>query len=97
MDVGRIVITAGASVVLEDGESEVLLNRHRNGDYGNMSHVDACINDFAVEDGGPVRSAYRTRSGHHVVIITAAENADGQRTTKIALPQELYDETPKRS
>lgn len=87
MNVGQIVTSVGAKALLEPGESESLIKRHCGGDYGNVTLVDASVNDFAVEDGGgPIISRYRIRSGHEVVVIT---EADGR--TKIALPQEMYD------
>lgn len=99
LELGQIVLTLGAEAVLEKGESADLLNRHKAGDYGNVSHVDACINDFAVEDGGgPITSVYRTRKGFEVLVITEAPDASGHRPcTKIALPQEVHDEPPKRA
>jgi hypothetical protein len=87
MKLGQIVTSVGAKALLEPGESESLLKRHCGGDYGNVSVADACVNDFAVEDGGgPILSRYRIRSGHEIVIVTEADGL-----TKIALPQELYD------
>jgi hypothetical protein len=87
MKVGQIVTSVGAKALLEPGESESLIKRHCGGDYGNVSVADACVNDFAVEDGsGPIISRYRIRSGHEIIVIT---EADGR--TKIALPQEMHD------
>lgn len=92
---GQIVITIGAQAVLENDESQVLLNSHCQGHWGNVSMVDKCMNEFAVEDGNKIMSRYRTIHGFDIVVITDAEDILGQRSkTTIALPQEVEtDET----
>lgn len=72
-------------MVLEQGESEVLLDRHKKGDYGNVSVADACVNDLTREENpnGMVISKYRSIKGFEIVVIT--ENG----VTRISLPQEV--------
>jgi hypothetical protein len=83
-ELGQIVISTGAQVCLADNESEVLLDRHRKGDWGYVTMVEKCMNEFAVEDGIKITSHYRTSQGFDVLVIT-----DGDRSkTTILLPQE---------
>lgn len=71
MELGQIILSVGAKVVLAKGESEELLKRHDSGDYGYISLADATVNDFALEDGGyPIFSRYRTRKGFDVEVVT---------------------------
>jgi len=81
---GQITVSPGAKVCLGLGESEVLLNRHVQGDYGDIPLVDQCINDQCVVEGGPITSIYRSRKGFEVVIVT--ENNE----TSISLTGERY-------
>jgi hypothetical protein len=67
---GQIVISPGAKVCLEDGESDVLLDRHIHGDYGDIPLVDQCINDQAIIEKAPITSYYRSRKGFEIVVST---------------------------
>lgn len=55
---------------LDVGESEVLLNRHSQGDYGDISLADQCVNDQIILEGGPITSIYRSRKGFQIIVVT---------------------------
>jgi len=88
---GRILSTPGALDVLkESGQSAaVFLDRHATGDWGNLSDDDKRLNDEALIDGGRILSAYKTRLGTKLWIITeAADDAGHRAATTILLPEE---------
>lgn len=88
---GRILATPGALRAIEDsGQTPVdFLSRHARGDWGCISTGDRRLNDMAISSGSRILSAYETRDGARLWIITEAENATGQReSTTILLPQE---------
>ena len=61
----------------------VLLERHSQGDWGDLAEVDRQANDLAISAGSFILSAYRIGT-HRVWVVT--EPALG--TTTIMLPQE---------
>ena len=88
---GRILATPGALRVIEEsGQSPAdFLSRHARGDWGCISPGDQRLNDLAISAGSRILSAYDTRDGTRLWIITEAENAAGHReSTTILLPQE---------
>ena len=88
---GRILATPGALRAIDDsGQSPAdFLSRHARGDWGCISAGDRRLNDMAITAGSRILSAYETRDGARLWIITEAENAAGQReSTTILLPQE---------
>jgi hypothetical protein len=88
---GRVLATPGALRVIEvSGHTPAeFLNRHAQGDWGCVSMGDRQLNDMAISSGSRILSAYETRDGTRLWIITEAENASGQReSTTILLPQE---------
>ncbi len=65
------------------------LDRHVQGDWGELCDEDRQLNDAAVECGSRILSAYRLKSGTKIWIITEAADDDGQRAaTTILLPDE---------
>ena len=89
-DIGTVRITPSALLVLEgspdspEWEGLKLLSRHASGDWGEVSKGNARENELSVGEGYRVLSAYVTRSGHRVWIITHAD----RRATIILLPEE---------
>lgn len=95
---GQVVATPGALALLAQHgvEPVTLLSRHVSGDWGQVSHDDACSNDDAVKHGDRVLSAYEmpsTSSGEptevddtrdRVWIITEADRS----STCLLLPSE---------
>jgi hypothetical protein len=81
-DPGQFVATPGALEALKEagqvpGE---LLSRHLRGDWGDLCDEDRRLNDLALQDGSRLLSAYQTRAGQRIWIITEAQDDDGHRT-----------------
>jgi hypothetical protein len=88
---GRIVATSGALEALATaGQSAVeFLARHVSGDWGELDSEDKSLNDAAVIEGSRILSAYKTREGERIWIITEAVNDVGLRyASTILLPEE---------
>ncbi len=78
---GRIVATPGALDALQAaGQSPgEFLARHVTGDWGDLDAEDRSLNNAAVKDGSRLLSAYVTRKGERLWIITEAVNEVGLR------------------
>jgi len=88
---GQVLATPGALKTLEgDQQSPAeFLDRHVRGDWGEVCAEDAACNDAALRDGARLWSAYSTRGGHKIWVITEATDDRGQRSaTTILLPEE---------
>ncbi|MBM4001042.1 MAG: hypothetical protein FJ297_16155 [Planctomycetes bacterium] len=88
---GRLLATPGAMEALEaSGEfAGEFVARHARGDWGEMGAEDARSNDRAVDDGSRVFSAYTTRLGARLWVITESADESGRRAaTTILLPDE---------
>ena len=83
---GQNLATPGALEALAaSGQSPVeFLRRHVVGDYGIVGSDDAKLNDEAVINGERLLSAYRTKKGEKIWIITEADRS----VTTILLPEE---------
>ncbi len=84
--VGRIVATPGALRALECAAQSpaTFLDRHVSGDWGEVCNEDKQANNEALEKGFRILSAYRTRTGTKLWIITEADRS----ATTILLPKE---------
>ena len=88
---GQIVATPAALEVMAQGGHSLaeFLDRHVRGDWGGLSADDRQLNEEALKDGSRILSAYRTRNGKKIWIITEAADDRGQRAaTTILLPDE---------
>ncbi|MFC1453062.1 hypothetical protein ACFLSJ_08360 [Verrucomicrobiota bacterium] len=83
---GELLSTPAALGAIRDsGQSPLdFLLRHAKGDWGEVSAGDSELNDEATIDGDRVHSAYRTRKGERIWVITDA----GGACTTILLPDE---------
>jgi len=86
-EMGRVVATPGAlRAIRSSGQSATdFLRRHINGDWGeHLDGHDHKQNQIALREGGRVMSAYQTRKGEDVWVIT-----EGDRSyTTLLLPSE---------
>ena len=84
--IGKPVITPAAQAALDaTGISAVLLlARHVNGDWGDLSVEDLAANELAVLTGKRLLSSYAVPGGGKVWIITEADRS----ATTILLPDE---------
>lgn len=89
---GQIVATPEAlRAVEESGQTPgFFLDRHLQGDWGDLNDEDKRANDQALVDGSRLLSAYRTLRGvRRIWIITEAVGDDGKRAaTTILLPEQ---------
>ena len=83
---GQIVGTPGALRALEHAEQPPaeFLSRHVTGDWGELDEEDVRENDFSVQYGYRILSAYTTSAGDKLWVITEADRS----VTTILLPQE---------
>lgn len=88
---GQIVATPGALEALSGSGQEptFFLERHLQGDFGEVDAEDRSLNEQALLDGSRLLSAYRTLKGEKIWIISEAAGDDGRRaSTCILLPDE---------
>jgi hypothetical protein len=83
---GQVVTTSGALQALQKAEQEPseFLDRHVNGDWGEVPEEDKRENEFSVQQGFRILSAYTTSAGDRLWIITEADHS----ATIILLPEE---------
>lgn len=89
--VGQVVMTPGAiEVMQESGQTpEFFLQRHVQGDWGEVDSEDWQLNDQALIDGSRLLSAYRTLRGEKLWVITEGVDDNGIRAaTTLLLPDE---------
>ena len=88
---GKVVATPGALAALDKcGQSpSEFLDRHVQGDWGDVSEDDKQANEVSLVDGSRLLSAYTAGQGVRIWIITEAADQAGQRpATTILLPEE---------
>lgn len=89
---GQILATPGALAALEESGQmpQFFLDRHVQNDWGEeLCADDRKLNDEALVDGSRILSAYRTRTGAKLWIITEAADEQGHRVaTTLLLPEE---------
>ena len=83
---GRVGATPGALSALEKAEQlpAEFLDRHVNGDWGDVPEDDAQANEVAVDQGLRILSVYTTSAGDTIWIITEADRS----FTTLVLPSE---------
>jgi hypothetical protein len=88
---GQILATPGALEALGQCHQNPMefLARHSAGDWGEVCDEDRSLNDQSVIDGSRILSAYSTKIGMKLWIITEATDEHGHRSaTTILLPDE---------
>jgi hypothetical protein len=88
---GQIVSTTGAVEALREAaqSASAFLQRHVQGDWGDLCEEDREANDQALLDGSRLLSAYRTSLGEKLWVITEAVDDSGKRAaTTLLLPSE---------
>lgn len=83
---GRLLATPLALQAFERNQQTPLkfIQRHINHDWGDLDDEDKRENDYSVENGFRILSAYSLRDGTRIWIITEADRS----TTTILLPSE---------
>ncbi len=89
---GRIVATPGALHALQDAGQTAgeFLARHVTGNWGDLDDEDKSLNDAALINGSRILSAYETRKGERLWVITEATNEVGLRYCTTILKPEDY-------
>ena len=81
---GRVAIAHGASSTLAECHVWNALNRHANGDWGDLCEEDRELNEWSVEHTARLMSRYSTDDGTCFWIITEWDRS----VTTILLPEE---------
>jgi hypothetical protein len=83
---GQLAITTAARDALTEAEQspDEFLQRHASGDWGELDEHDRGENELSIHEGFRILSAYRTRRGSRLWIITEADRS----VTTILLPEE---------
>jgi hypothetical protein len=89
---GRIVATPAALHALQYAgqAADEFLSRHVTGDWGDLDDEDRQTNNAALINGSRILSAYTTRMGTKIWIITEAVNEGGRRYSSCVLLPEDY-------
>jgi hypothetical protein len=85
-ELGQIVATPGALAALKKAGQQPgeFLTRHVNREWGDLDDEDRKENDYSLEHGFRLLSAYRTNAGDRLWIITESDRS----ATTILLPEE---------
>ncbi len=85
-ELGQVVATPGAlSALRSSGQTPTeFLRKHVSGDWGDLDGHDEKQNQIALREGGRLVSAYTTRKGEDVWVITEADRS----STCLLLPSE---------
>ena len=83
---GQIVATPGALAALKKAGQQPgeFLTRHINRDWGDLDEEDRKENEYSLEHGFRLLSAYKTNAGDRLWIITEADRS----VTTLLLPEE---------
>ena len=85
-ELGQIVATPGALASLKKAGQQPgeFLTRHINRDWGDLDEEDRKENEYSLEHGFRLLSAYKTNAGDRLWIITEADRS----VTTLLLPEE---------
>jgi hypothetical protein len=83
---GQVVATPGALAVLQRAfqKPREFIDRHVAGDWGEVSEEDRVENEVSLLNGYRLLSAYRTKMGERLWVLTEADRS----VTTILLPEE---------
>jgi hypothetical protein len=83
---GMVVGTPGAVRALEAAgqHPQEFLDRHVHGDWGEVPEADKQENDFSLQHGFRILSAYTTKAGERIWVLTEADRS----ATTMLLPKE---------
>jgi hypothetical protein len=83
---GQVVATPGALAALKESQDNFwpYLQRHSNGDWGEVNAEDAAENELSLREGFRLLSAYTITSGIRIWVITERDRSG----TTILLPEE---------
>lgn len=86
---GKVVCTIGAHADFSMVEMILCLNRHMNGEWGELSREDKRANNQSLKYGSRLLSAYNLSHNRRLWIITDACDDEGVRhCTTLLLPED---------
>ena len=85
-ELGQIVATPGALAALKKAGQQPgeFLTRHVNRDWGDLDEEDRKENEYSLEHGFRLLSAYKTNAGDRLWIVTESDRS----VTTLLLPEE---------
>jgi hypothetical protein len=83
---GQVVATPGALAAFQEAQDSIwlYLQRHSNGDWGEVNARDAAENELSLRDEFRLLSVYTITSGIKIWVITERDRS----ATTILLPEE---------
>lgn len=86
LNIGQVLVTPRVMAALTEAGQfpEPFLDRHINGDWGDLDEEDKSANNWAVDNEARILSAYHTEKGQKIWIITEADRS----ATTLLLPDE---------
>lgn len=81
---GAVCMTPGAERTLSPDDILTAITRHARGDWGEVDDADWKENDFSIENGYRLLSAYTSKTGERFWVITEADRS----ATTVLLPEE---------
>jgi hypothetical protein len=83
---GQLLTTPGALESAKQSGDDLLalIRRHMQGDWGDLCADDVLENEFSLQNGLRLLSAYRLRNGTKIWVITEADRS----ATTVLLPEE---------
>lgn len=81
---GEVYVTTGAKKALSQPELIRFLNRHLQGDWGDLDDEDKQTNEIALQNQGRLFSVYHTQNHTKIYVITEADRS----ATTLLLPEE---------
>jgi hypothetical protein len=83
---GQLVATPGALAAVEQSSDNLapFIRRHVQGDWGDLCADDIRENEFSLENGLRLLSAYRLKDNTKIWVITEADRS----VTTVLLPEE---------
>ena len=83
---GQIVATPGALAALQEAQDSIwpYLQRHCNGDWGEVGREDKAENELSLREGFRILSVYTIKSGVKIWVLTERDRS----ATTILLPED---------
>lgn len=84
LELGQLLITPAAREALLPADVRTALDRHAQGDWGDVTGDDAEANDEALENEGRLFSVYHNPDGLKFWVITESDHS----ATTVMLPED---------
>lgn len=84
LELGALLITPGAQQTIDPADVFEAIQRHSQGDWGELCDEDRQENEDSIQNGFRVVSAYCDRHGSKFWIITEADRS----STTVLLPED---------